>query len=47
MAYSKVNNTNNKSVNYLNKNYNQLKQQLIDFAQIYYPNTANDFSARV
>jgi len=44
MAYSKVNNTNNKSINYLNKNYNQLKQQLIDFAQIYYPNTANDFS---
>lgn len=43
MAYSKLNNG-NKSVSYLNKSYSQLKQQLIDFAKIYYPNTANDFS---
>lgn len=43
MAYSKVNNS-NKPISYLNRNYNQLKQQLIDFAQIYYPDTANDFS---
>ena len=43
MVYSKINNS-NKSINYLNRDYNQLKQQLIDFAKIYYPNTANDFS---
>ena len=40
---AKVNND-NKSISYLNRNYNQLKQQLIDFAKIYYPDTANDFS---
>ena len=43
MSYSKVN-SENKNVNYLNRDYNQLKQQLIDFAKIYYPDTANDFS---
>lgn len=44
MAYSKLNNTPNKTINYLNRDYNKLKQQLIEFAQIYYPDTANDFS---
>ncbi len=43
MVYSKLNSS-NKSVDYLNKDYNQLKQQLIDFAKIYYPDTVNDFS---
>ncbi len=43
MSYSKVN-SETKTVNYLNRDYAQLKQQLIDFAKIYYPNTANDFS---
>ena len=43
MAYSKVNNG-DKAVTYLDKNYSQLKQQLIEFAKIYYPDTANDFS---
>lgn len=43
MSYSKLN-SENKTVNYLNKDYNQLKQQLVDFAKIYYPDTANDFS---
>lgn len=43
MAYSKVNNG-TKPVEYLNKDYSSLKQQLIDFAKIYYPDTANDFS---
>ena len=43
MSYSKLNNG-NKSISYLNKSYSQLKQQLIDFAKIYYPDTANDFS---
>lgn len=44
MAYSKVNTNSSKTINYLNKDYNKLKQQLIDFAKIYYPDTANDFS---
>jgi len=43
MAYSKIN-SGNKPVSYLNKSYSQLKQQLIDFTKIYYPDTANDFS---
>ena len=43
MAYSKINNG-DKAVTYLDRNYSQLKEQLIDFAKIYYPNTANDFS---
>ena len=44
MAYSKVNTNSSKTLNYLNKDYNSLKQQLIDFAKIYYPDSANDFS---
>lgn len=47
MAYSKVNNTsgtNKKDIKYLNKNYNQLKQDLIDFTKNYFPDSFNDFS---
>ena len=44
MSYSKVNTDSSKTINYLNKDYNRLKQQLIDFAKIYYPDTVNDFS---
>ena len=45
MAYNKVSNkTQDKDVNYLNKDYNSFKNQLLEFAQIYYPNTFNDFS---
>ena len=47
MAYSKVNNTsgtNKKDIKYLNKNYNQLKQDLIDFTKNYFPDNFNDFS---
>jgi hypothetical protein len=43
MVYSKVNNG-TKPVEYLHRDYSSLKQQLIDFAKIYYPDTANDFS---
>lgn len=47
MAYSKANNTsgtNKKDIKYLNKNYNQLKQDLIDFTKNYFPDNFNDFS---
>jgi hypothetical protein len=35
---------NSKTVQYLNKDFNTLKAQLINFAQTYYPNTYNDFN---
>ena len=45
MGYSKVNNkTQDKDVKYLNKDFQSFKEQLIEFAQVYYPNTYNDFS---
>jgi len=33
-----------KNVQYLNKDFDSLKQKLIEFAEIYYPSTYNDFS---
>lgn len=33
-----------KDIKYLNKDFNQLKQSLMDFAKVYYPNTYKDFS---
>jgi len=33
-----------KDIKYLNKDFTQLKQSLIDFAKVYYPNTYKDFS---
>ena len=47
MAYSKVNNTsgtNKKDIKYLNKTYNQFKQDLIEFSKNYFPDSYNDFS---
>ena len=45
MAYSKVSNKNqDKDVKYLSKDFNSFKDQLIEFAQSYYPETYNDFS---
>ena len=35
---------NTKAVQYLNRDFDSLKAQLINFAQTYYPNTYNDFS---
>jgi hypothetical protein len=35
---------NTKTVQYLNRDFDNLKAQLINFAKIYYPNTYNDFS---
>jgi hypothetical protein len=34
----------NKNINYLNRDFNSLKEQLINYAQTYFPNTYNDFS---
>ena len=45
MAYNKVSNkTQDKDVKYLNKDFQSFKDQLVEFAQTYYPNTYNDFS---
>ena len=45
MAYSKVSNkTQDKDVKYLNKDFQSFKNQLVEFAKTYYPNTYNDFS---
>jgi len=45
MAYNKVSNkTQDKDVKYLNKDYNSFKNQLIEFAEVYFPNNFNDFS---
>ena len=47
MAYSKVNNTsgtNKKDIKYLNRNYNSLKQDLVNFTKNYFPDNFNDFS---
>jgi hypothetical protein len=35
---------NTKPVQYLNRDFDSLKAQLVNFAKIYYPNTYNDFS---
>ena len=44
-SYSKTSNkTQDKDVKYLNKDFNSFKSQLVDFTQVYYPNTYNDFS---
>ena len=45
MAYSKVSNkTQDKDIKYLNKDYNSFKNQLMEFAEVYFPNNFNDFS---
>tara|TARA_Y100000389_G_scaffold131535_1_gene128939 strand:- start:630 stop:2519 length:1890 start_codon:yes stop_codon:yes gene_type:complete len=44
MAYSKINNTPQKDIKYLNKGYDQLKQNLIEFSKTYFPDQFNDFS---
>ena len=45
MAYSKVSNkTQDKDVNYLNKDFNSFKEELIAFSETYFPNSYKDFS---
>ena len=45
MAYTKVSNkTQDKDIKYLSKDYNSFKNQLMEFAEVYFPNNFNDFS---
>jgi hypothetical protein len=44
MGYSKINNNNTRKIDYLNKNYSDFKEQLIEYAKNYFPDTVNDFS---
>jgi len=45
MAYNKVSNkTQDKDVKYLSKDYNSFKNQLMEFAEVYFPHNFNDFS---
>ena len=37
-------NTGNKTINYLNKDFNDFKEALINMAEVYYPDISNDFS---
>ena len=34
----------NKDISYINKDFNDVKSQLINFSQTYFPNTYTDFS---
>ena len=43
MAYTQGN-TGDKTINYLNKDFNDFKDALINLAEIYYPDTVNDFT---
>ena len=43
MAYSSAT-SDNKTINYLNKDFSDFKDALINLAEIYYPDTVNDFS---
>ena len=43
MSYSSAT-SDNKPINYLNKDFSDFKDALINMAQIYYPDTVNDFS---
>ena len=45
MAYTKVSNREeNRSIKYLNKDFTSFKNQLIEYAEVYFPNHFNDFS---
>ena len=45
MTYNKVSNkTQDKDVKYLNKDFNSYKNQLMEFAEVYFPDNFNDFS---
>ena len=39
-----INNKIVKDINYLGKDFNSLRENLIEFAKTYYPNTVNDFN---
>ena len=35
----------NRSISYINKDFNELRSSLIDYTKTYFPDTYNDFSA--
>jgi hypothetical protein len=43
MSTNKTFTQNKKNISYLSKDFNQLKQSLVDFSKYYYPNTYKDF----
>ena len=43
MAYSNGN-TGDKTINYLNKDFTDFKDALINLAEVYYPETVTDFT---
>jgi len=44
MAYSNTSNTPQKDIKYLNRDFNSLRNQLIEYTKTYYPQSFNDFS---
>lgn len=44
MSYSSNTNTGGKTINYLNKDFSDFKEALINLAEVYYPDLANDFT---
>lgn len=44
MAYSNTSNIPQRDIKYLNKDFNTLRNQLIEYTKTYYPQTFNDFS---
>ena len=44
MARTSVNKNVVKQVNYLNKDFSDFRDNLIEFAKVYFPNTYNDFN---
>ena len=44
MARTSVQKDSVKSINYLNKDFNDFKTNLVEFAKQYFPNTYNDFN---
>ncbi len=45
MTYNKISNkSQDKDVKYINKDYNSFKNNLMEFAEVYFPNNFNDFS---
>ena len=44
MSYSSNTNTGGKTINYLNKDFTDFKEALINLAEVYYPDLINDFT---
>ena len=44
MPHNKETNKARKEIRYLNKNFEQFRKSMVDFAKVYFPNTFNDFN---